>query len=236
MGKKTFSVRELWLKQGLELLSRKGPAALSIDLLCRKTQKSKGSFYFQFKNRNQYITELLAYYESRYPLEALPESGDTEERMKSLTYFREELFKIPSRLELAIRAWSLYDPVAKKFQDALDKKRLAFSRQNYLRAGEISATINEITGHTENTAATTATATREVKDVVLKMDDLTSRTREITYVTEAIQTTVTETRQGILDVKKNHPGYQQRRGPCPVFGPGTGPVHRGDQQAPPRDL
>ena len=135
MKKKRSTVRELWLKQGLDLLSREGPAALSIDLLCKKTQKSKGSFYFQFKNRDQYCIELLEYYESQYPLEALPESQDTQERMKYRAHLREEAFKIPSRLEIAIRAWSLYDPIAKKFQDSLDKKRLAFSEKNYLRAG-----------------------------------------------------------------------------------------------------
>ena len=135
MKKKIGAVRELWLRQGLDLLSRKGPAALSIDLLCRETQKSKGSFYFQFKNRDQYITELLDYYESQYPLETLPRSEDVQERIRYLAHFREEVFKIPSRLEIAIRAWSLYNPIAKKFQDALDKKRLAFSEQNYLRAG-----------------------------------------------------------------------------------------------------
>jgi|GEM_PF-440063 len=135
MKKKRTFVRELWLKQGLELLSREGPAALSIDLLCRKTQKSKGSFYFQFKNRDQYISALLEYYESQYPLESLPESQDTEQRMKYRAHLREEAFKIPSRLEIAIRAWSLYDPIAKNFQDGLDKKRLAFSEKNYLRAG-----------------------------------------------------------------------------------------------------
>ena len=52
---------------------------------------------------------------------------------------------------------------------------------------EISATIKEITGHTQHTVSTTETATREAMEAASKMDELTRRTNEINSVTQAIQ-------------------------------------------------
>jgi AcrR family transcriptional regulator len=51
--------REQWLARSLEILSDGGPGELRIDNITHKMGISKGSFYWHFKNRADYI-ECLA--------------------------------------------------------------------------------------------------------------------------------------------------------------------------------
>lgn len=138
MDKNVKKPKDTWLDEGLKILEESGPGSLTIDNLVTRTGKTKGSFYHHFKNRNQYIEAILAHYEEKVTLEILhkvqKESGKIE-RLKKLT---ELVFQISSKLELAIRAWALYEPIAKEFQDRIDQKRL-----NHLKSIYLSSNVDE---------------------------------------------------------------------------------------------
>lgn len=124
--------KEIWLKKGLEILEEKGPGSLSIDNLALRTQKTKGSFYHHFKNRERYVKDLLDYYETKTFVEifhSVKEETGQIARLKKLT---ELVFQISSKLELIIRAWALYEPIAKEFQDKIDQNRLEHLTTIYL--------------------------------------------------------------------------------------------------------
>lgn len=133
---KKISPRAAWLEAGLSILEEQGPASLSIENLAAGTGKTKGSFYHHFKNREDYIEALLAHYGEM--TEAHIEESDHRQRLKKLT---EQVFQISSRLELVIRAWSLYDPKVKAFQDEMDRKRLDFLRGLYASSMEDEALV-----------------------------------------------------------------------------------------------
>ena len=123
--------KEPWLVQGLKLLEEEGPGAISIDRLAALVGKSKGSFYFHFKSRNGYIEQLLAHYKTVSTAniqEKIDQDLPQWDKLKKLT---ELIFNISSKQELAIRAWALYDPLAKTFQDDIDQIRLAFIQDIY---------------------------------------------------------------------------------------------------------
>ena len=120
------SPRYIWLDEGLKILEEEGFGALSIENLGVRTGKTKGSFYHHFKNRESYIEALLNYYDEI--TEVKIDENDTLEHLKKLT---DKVFQISSRLELVIRAWALYDPHVKTFQDRMDKKRLEHLKSIY---------------------------------------------------------------------------------------------------------
>ena len=55
--------REQWLARSLEILSDGGPGELRIDNITHKMNVSKGSFYWHFKNRADYIESLAKYWD-----------------------------------------------------------------------------------------------------------------------------------------------------------------------------
>jgi len=124
-----------WLEVGLKILTNEGPASLSIEKLMQYTGKTKGSFYHHFGSREKFIEQLLDYYE-RSTFDEIIEVADKGsgvrtrfKRLKKLT------FQLSSDLELAIRAWALYNPAVKTFQDRLDRRRLEYLRQLYIGTG-----------------------------------------------------------------------------------------------------
>jgi AcrR family transcriptional regulator len=123
--------KEIWLSKGLKILKEEGPNALSIDNLAVQTQKTKGSFYHHFKNRETYIEALLTYYEKKTTMEILHAVNEETEQAAQLKKLTALVFQISSRLELVVRAWALYEPVVKGFQDRIDQKRLAHLTQIY---------------------------------------------------------------------------------------------------------
>ena len=60
---RTKKMKTLWLAEGLKILATKGPGALSIESLTHATGKTKGSFYHHFMSRENYVKQLLEYYE-----------------------------------------------------------------------------------------------------------------------------------------------------------------------------
>ncbi len=132
---KERDARTTWLEEGLNILAKEGPSALSIDRLTLATGKTKGSFYHHFNSRDHYIEALLEYHEKNMideVVEQTNEAGDHQARLKKLTKLA---FQISGELELAMRAWALYDPRVKSFQDRLDRRRLEYARGLYVESG-----------------------------------------------------------------------------------------------------
>jgi AcrR family transcriptional regulator len=132
MSSEKITPRAVWLEEGLKILTEEGPGALSIENMTRRTGKTKGSFYHHFNSREQYIEKLLEYYEeiaTQNIILSTRQGATPRERLKMLT---ELTFRISSEMELSIRAWALYEPIVRVFQDRIDQKRLEYLYELYL--------------------------------------------------------------------------------------------------------
>jgi AcrR family transcriptional regulator len=125
----------IWLEEGLKVLATKGPGALSIDNLCLVTGKTKGSFYHHFGNREQYIRELLEHHETNTMDEIIEIANKGENVAKKIRSLTKLTFQISGDLELSIRAWALYDPMVRNYQDHLDLRRLDYLKQLHVDSG-----------------------------------------------------------------------------------------------------
>ncbi|MFI9506618.1 TetR/AcrR family transcriptional regulator [Nocardia sp. NPDC052566] len=121
-----------WLDSGLVILGTAGPTGLTIDKLVAATGLSTGSFYHHFSSMSGFKAALLAHFEevhtTRYIREvAAAEQLDARGRLEllmDLVLADDE----PARLEIAIRAWALDDPVAAATKERVDASRLAILR------------------------------------------------------------------------------------------------------------
>ncbi len=113
-----------WLRRGLKTLAEDGADALKIDRLCRAMHVTKGSFYHHFRNREEFVQALLAFWQRTFTDEVIAQIAQypsPEERGQALSRLTTSLQQNEER---AIRAWAQWDPVVAKQVDEADKKRL----------------------------------------------------------------------------------------------------------------
>ena len=120
-----------WLQHGLERLAAQGVDALTIDAMCHHFGVTKGSFYHHFKNRKAYLTAILQYWEDEYTsrfIEVSEEGTTPAEKASRLDQLVMQNF---GSYEVHIRAWAQADPLAREFQERVDKRRIDYLYQLY---------------------------------------------------------------------------------------------------------
>jgi AcrR family transcriptional regulator len=117
--------RQDWIEEGFRVLAGEGGAGLTVDALCERLDRSKGSFYHHFDGRPRYIEELLATWEARATdrfVEIAHDDGPVEDRLRSVNREASELRN--AAVERAIRSWASAEPLARRAQDRVDRRRL----------------------------------------------------------------------------------------------------------------
>ena len=120
--------QEEWLERALEVVSVEGGAKLRIATLVDAVGVTKGSFYWHFKNRDDFVHRLIDYWHERYTLTVssyLDESHESAgEKLRKLMkmVFVEQL----TRHDLAIRAWAVAEPKLRNLVKRTDDHRLDY--------------------------------------------------------------------------------------------------------------
>ncbi len=119
--------RKDWIEEGFRILAGEGDGGLTVDALCERLERTKGSFYHHFDGRPGYVEDLLAEWE-RQATDRIIASGSSDapvkERLRAVNKQASELRN--ARLERAIRGWAAREPRARHAQDRVDRKRLEF--------------------------------------------------------------------------------------------------------------
>jgi AcrR family transcriptional regulator len=116
-----------WIEEGFRILADEGAGGLTVEALCERLERTKGSFYHHFGGRNDYVEALLVEWEARSTdhLIAFVRSADSvEDRLRRLNRQASEQGR--PRLERAIRSWAMHEPLARRAQDRIDARRLRF--------------------------------------------------------------------------------------------------------------
>lgn len=119
--------RDDWIEEGFRILAAEGDGALTVDALCERLERSKGSFYHHFDGRPGYVKAVLEAWEGQ-ATDRLIETGRSdapvEDRLRAVN--RQATGLKNARLERAIRGWAAREPEAAEAQDRVDRRRLAF--------------------------------------------------------------------------------------------------------------
>ncbi|MBT8404557.1 MAG: TetR/AcrR family transcriptional regulator [Gemmatimonadetes bacterium] len=118
-------LKQDWIEEGFRVLAGEGGAGLTVDALCERMDRSKGSFYHHFEGRPRYIEELLTTWETRATdrfVEIAHAGGPVEDRFRSVNREASELRN--ATVERAIRSWASAEPLARRAQDRVDRRRL----------------------------------------------------------------------------------------------------------------
>lgn len=128
-GRRADVTREDWVEVGLSELGARGPGALRLDALCRKLGITKGSFYWYFSGRAEFMQLLLEAWEKRDTLALI---DHVEQRGGTPLQKLHELFsaansgRVDFRIEQAIRHWGHSEEAIRRMLHRVDRKRIEY--------------------------------------------------------------------------------------------------------------
>ena len=134
--KKRYSKDE-WCSRALDILSREGHTLLRIEQISKSLGVSKGSFYWHFKDRNDFVISIAKYwatYSTSLVIEEVDQvHGDAKERLLAImnVVFREDL----GRYDLIMRAWAAKEPRVAVILKRVDAQRMAYVRSIFSEMG-----------------------------------------------------------------------------------------------------
>ncbi len=128
--------REDWLENALIVLSKKGQAGLRIQGLCEALGVSRGSFYWHFKDRDDFIQKLVRYWYEKHtnaPTAVERDGGSAEERLARLIRLVHD--RDLTRHDLTIRSLAAFDPKVAKWVRKAVRFRLDFIQSLFVEMG-----------------------------------------------------------------------------------------------------
>ena len=135
--KKTRLTREEWLRRALDVVATKGHAKLRIHELVKHLGVTRGSFYWHFKDRDDFVRQLVDYYHrwstDQVIFEVERVGGDAAERLKTVMRFVAE--QDLGLYEEAMLSWGVQETiVAESFEIAI-RRRIEFIRSFFVQLG-----------------------------------------------------------------------------------------------------
>jgi AcrR family transcriptional regulator len=129
--------RHDWLVQGIETLRSSGIDAVCVEPMARSLGVTKGSFYWHFKDRGEFLDSLLEYWETQMTdkIAAHIEHSEGEPRRLLLALLEHIVTEEINRYDAAVRSWALYEDRAARVVARVDKRRLDYCRRLFLDMG-----------------------------------------------------------------------------------------------------
>jgi AcrR family transcriptional regulator len=126
-----------WLVQGIETLRESGIGAVRVEPMARLLGVTKGSFYWHFKDRGEFLDGLLEYWETEMTdkIRGHVAHAEGQPQRQLLALLEHIVNEEINRYDAAVRAWALYDERAAKVVTSVDERRLAYCHQLFLDMG-----------------------------------------------------------------------------------------------------
>ena len=128
--------KKSWLDAALQALASGGVDKVRVESLAKNLGVTKGSFYWHFKDREQFLDELLSFWAEQSTQTVITNPNyptDSKERVRAVAedIVRRDLGKMDPH----IRSWTQYDKRRGKVVAKIDKMRFEFLRALFLAAG-----------------------------------------------------------------------------------------------------
>jgi len=114
-----------WLDNTLKLLSSQGIDSLKIETICKELGLTKGSFYHHFNNYEDFLNELLEYWNETYTLHIVKEIEKHQDNvLKQIEIINEMMYSKDLNIEVQFRILGMKDEKVQKYIETIDIYRL----------------------------------------------------------------------------------------------------------------
>lgn len=124
-----------WLALGLSALAENGPAGLTIEALCRRTGKTKGSFYAHFPAIEAFLAALAGHWREICTLRLMQEADKGEAAGDRLIALDRMALALDFRVERGIRRLAQLDAGVAATCMAVDRERIVYLADLHGEAG-----------------------------------------------------------------------------------------------------
>ena len=128
--------RQNWINLGLKVLAESGVEAVRVEPLAKLLDVTKGSFYWHFKNRREFLEAILHNWvelQTNSIIEQVEEIGG--EAITKLLNLFELAIQDDGKVENAIRAWATKDSEVAIVISQVDQRRLLYTKDLFLEIG-----------------------------------------------------------------------------------------------------
>lgn len=128
--------REDWLRIGLQKLIESGIESVRVEPLARLLNVTRGSFYWHFKNRDDWLEAILQewkVYKTQKIIETVEVIAENP-NAKLLKLFA-LIAEDDDRLERAVRVWAMKDERAATAIAEIDQRRLDYAQKLFYQLG-----------------------------------------------------------------------------------------------------
>ncbi|SNY92674.1 transcriptional regulator, TetR family [Cohaesibacter sp. ES.047] len=143
---KTRFKKEDWIQLGLDVLKSDGPSALTVENLCLKANRTRGSFYHHFADHDAFLIGLAEHWRQHFNLAFFERLTDEPQGVTRLSALNTMASDLDLGLEVAIRQLAQRsEPVAQLIHE-IDQMRLDYLEQIYLSMGrDFAVSARQIT-------------------------------------------------------------------------------------------
>lgn len=127
--------RAVWLDHGLRTLSRHGANALKVGSLATGLGVSRGSFYWHFKDIDDFRVQLLQLWQERATDQVIRDIDTAIVGPARLTALMKLAFKEDRSLDRAFRSWASADDAAAAIVASVDARRIAYMAKLLAESG-----------------------------------------------------------------------------------------------------
>jgi AcrR family transcriptional regulator len=121
--------RQIWLDTAREALIEEGTAGIEINKLAKRLGSSRGGFYWFFRDRNQLLEELIAYWvrtgTALFERILSEHRGNGRQEYDALISLWIDEQEYDPRWDGAVRDWARTSPAVRKAVQTVDQKRIA---------------------------------------------------------------------------------------------------------------
>lgn len=127
-----------WLALGLTALAEQGPGGLTIEALCRRAGKTKGSFYAHFPAIETYLAALAGHWRETYTLRLMQEADRGEAAQDRLIALDRMALALDVRIEQGMRRLAQFDAGVAAICAEVDRERIGYLEKLHGESGRFT--------------------------------------------------------------------------------------------------
>ncbi|MCC2112694.1 MAG: TetR family transcriptional regulator [Hyphomicrobiales bacterium] len=124
-----------WFDQGLVALAELGPEGLTIDALCARAGRTRGSFYHHFETMETYRTGLGDHWRQRHTENIIEKTEGRLKPSERWTALRALAMALDPATEQGMRRLAAVDANVREICRAVDARRIAYLSALYEQSG-----------------------------------------------------------------------------------------------------
>jgi len=133
-----------WLTLGLAALAETGPEALTIDALCQRAQRTKGSFYHHFETIDAYRQELAEFWRKRDTEAIIAATSEPRDATKNLDALNHLTSHLDMNIEQGLRRLGATDRAVAEVIRTVDRRRIGHLVKLYIATGDFAPESAEL--------------------------------------------------------------------------------------------